>query len=240
MRTIAISDIHGCYYPFMDLLEKVNYDKKKDRLVILGDLVDRGPNSKEVVQYLMNMSNSYDVSVIGGNHDDMFTLWLDLPRLIPEYTGDNIGGLATLKSFYGKSHMSNLKNVRSVIQENYAAEIEFMKNLPNYVEGEYFNFVHAGINPDLMDWKNSDDYYFRRDRKLFLTRNHEFQQIFVFGHTNTKNLHGDKSNHGIWVGQNKIGIDGGCVFGGQLNALIMEEDQYTFDFVTAKEKSLTR
>lgn len=239
VRTIAISDIHGCFMPFISLLEKVNYNKYNDRLVVLGDLVDRGTDSMQVVQFLMQMSASYDVKVIGGNHDDFFIQWLDSPEAIPEYLGMNIGGLATLKSFYGKSNIRDLEKVRQFILRNYEAEIAFLKNLPDFVEGEHFNFVHAGINPDLLDWRNSDPYYFRRDRKIFLNRPHECPKTFVFGHTNTRRLHGDPDNNGIWVGERKIGIDGGCVSGGQLNALIMEGENYTVDFVTMKEGSFS-
>lgn len=223
----------------MALLDKVKYDKHKDRLVVLGDLVDRGPDSLQVVNYLMRMAASYNVSVVGGNHDDMFTYWLKSPHEIPEYLSPNVGGLATLKSFYGKSNMRDLEKVRQTLLANQREEIAFLKHLPDYIEGEFFNFVHAGMNPDLQDWRKSDPYYFRRDRKIFLNRSHDCKETFVFGHTNTRRLHGDPDNHGIWVGNRKIGIDGGCATGGQLNALIMTEDRYTTDFVTLKKGSLS-
>lgn len=231
MRIIAISDIHGCYAALQNLLERVKYNKHKDRLIIVGDLVDRGPQSKEVVQYVRELSLSYDVQVIGGNHDDMFTLWLDSPNQIPEYEEQNIGGSKTIWSFCDNKIYKDIDHLRLHLQEQFEPEISFLKSLPEYIEDEYFNFVHAGINPHIKDWRTSDSYYFKRDRKVFLNSIHEHNKIFVFGHTPTKYLNNDKENHNIWVGQNRIGIDGGCVFGGQLNALIIEENTFTFESV---------
>ena len=74
MRTIIIGDIHGCYYTLLNLLEKVEYDKQNDKLVFVGDYIDRGNNSFEVVEYLINLQKEVGkdkcVCLIG-NHEHM-------------------------------------------------------------------------------------------------------------------------------------------------------------------------
>lgn len=237
MRTIVFSDPHGCFDRMMALLEKVKYDKYKDRLIVLGDLVDRGYKSKEVVQYLLQMSKSYDVQVVGGNHDEMFTYWLsDPPEGFLEYTEtdpekDYIGGIYTINSFIEGTNYSNDKDIRSFIKEKYAEEVQFLRNLPDFIEEESYIFVHGGINPMLADWRNSTRKDFRYAKSQFFWWPHEHPQTFVFGHTITSKLHKDKANFSIWEGHNQIGIDGGCCGGHQLNALIITEEGYTWDYV---------
>jgi serine/threonine protein phosphatase 1 len=72
LRTLVISDIHGCYEPFIELLQLIQYTPREDRLIILGDLVDRGPQSLEVVEHVMTLAHEANVIVIRGNHDQRF------------------------------------------------------------------------------------------------------------------------------------------------------------------------
>ena len=69
MRALVISDIHGCLNEFLELLDLVDYQAGKDRLILLGDYVDRGPKSKEVVQKVMDLAKNDNVVVLRGNHD---------------------------------------------------------------------------------------------------------------------------------------------------------------------------
>ena len=77
MKRYAISDIHGCYQTFIDLLAQLNLTKE-DELYLLGDLIDRGPNSKGVIDHVMQMQeDGYKVTVLMGNHEYMFLQAID-------------------------------------------------------------------------------------------------------------------------------------------------------------------
>ncbi|KAA2301020.1 serine/threonine protein phosphatase, partial [Clostridioides difficile] len=71
-RTIMISDIHGYIDPFNQLLDDINYNSKYDQLILLGDYVDRGPNSKEVVKEVIRLVKENHAIALRGNHDQRF------------------------------------------------------------------------------------------------------------------------------------------------------------------------
>ncbi|RAN83857.1 serine/threonine protein phosphatase, partial [Bacillus sp. SRB_28] len=71
MRRCVISDIHGCYDEFNALLKLADYNPQQDELILLGDYVDRGPSSKQVIEQIMQLQQQHDIMVIKGNHDAM-------------------------------------------------------------------------------------------------------------------------------------------------------------------------
>lgn len=71
-RTIMVSDIHGCIDPINQLLHDINYNSKYDQLILLGDYVDRGPNSKEVVKEVIQLVKEHHAIALRGNHDQRF------------------------------------------------------------------------------------------------------------------------------------------------------------------------
>jgi len=228
MRKIAISDIHGFFDQFQTLLHKVEYQPEHDELFLLGDYMDRGPKSKEVLQKVMQLSEHPNVHVIGGNHDSIFLNWVDDDdfRLMP-YTHERVGGQETLKSFYPSfvPH-ENEKEARDYIQHHYQKEIAFLRQLPYYIEDEDHIYVHAGIDPKQEDWKKTSQKNFRWIRQPFYNKPHRHTKTVVFGHTSCHKLHDDEKNFFVWFGDKKIGIDGGVKFGGQLNALLIEPTGY--------------
>jgi serine/threonine protein phosphatase 1 len=80
-RLFAISDIHGCYRTFYDLvIRKINL-KKSDRLILLGDYIDRGDQSKEVVDFIIDLKEKgFDLTMLKGNHEAMLLRVLELAR----------------------------------------------------------------------------------------------------------------------------------------------------------------
>lgn len=70
-RTFLISDIHGELYLFKELLEQVKYDDAKDQLILLGDYIDRGPTSKEVLDFIMTLKEN-GAKVLMGNHEQIY------------------------------------------------------------------------------------------------------------------------------------------------------------------------
>jgi serine/threonine protein phosphatase 1 len=148
MRTWVIPDVHGCLQTLRALVEDMIELQKDDALIFLGDVIDRGPQSKGVIDYILKLSESgIDTTVIRGNHEEyMAKVFRDeqnksvLRKLFGLKSGSykewmKYGGENTLQSF-------NAYQV-SAIPENY---IEWIESLPFYMEWKNFLIVHAGFN----------------------------------------------------------------------------------------------
>ena len=222
----VIPDIHGCNSPLQSMLHL--WDKKKEHLIQLGDMIDRGPNSLEVVQTFMRLKEEGVATVLKGNHEDLFLTFLDYPEEEGQFYY-NQGGRQTIASFMGEDviYRRTSTYIASYIKEHFADEITFIRNLPLYVEKEKWVFVHAGVNLVLADWRNSNENDFNTIRNSFIFEKNEHAQTFVFGHTPTRLLHQDERDD-IWISPcgSKIGLDGGLVFQGQLNAMRIQGETY--------------
>jgi len=226
MRTLCISDPHGCYDQFEELLIVSKYNPDRDKLILLGDYVDRGMKSKQVVEKVIHLNKEYGAVVLKGNHDDMFV------RAIRDREDqqwlDN-GGFTTVTSYYGSEEFQDgfdwdaYQRAKKFIIANYNHHISFLENLPLYHEDENHIYVHAGLNPFYEDWKKQpcDDFIWIRD--VFYRNATCVEKTVVFGHTPAKYLH---DQHDIWFGEGKIGLDGACAYGGQLNMLEISDEGY--------------
>lgn len=223
-RKIIISDIHGCLDEFNRLLNLVNYSEQQDQLLLLGDYVDRGPQSKEVVEAVMKLAELPNVIVLRGNHDQRF---VDLIKHNSEELYKKFvdhGGIDTIKSYTQRDYnTSNIEQCIAHIQQNYHSHISFLESLPLYYEDHNHIYVHAGINPNIENWKQQSAYDFMYLKEQFYNYDTKVDKLVVFGHTKTIDIHG---NADVWFSKDKIGVDGGCSFGMQLNALIIENGQY--------------
>ena len=133
MRKIAISDIHGCNATFKSLLGKLRLSRK-DELYLLGDYIDRGPDSKGVIDTILSLQKKGNtVHCLRGNHEELL-LWA------VEGKGADVdiflrnGGDATLESF-GVQRAADIPQLY----------LDFIENLPIYIESEEYIFVHAGL-----------------------------------------------------------------------------------------------
>lgn len=143
----VIPDIHGCAKTLKALIEDMVKPSKHDWLYFLGDYIDRGPGSKEVIDYLMNLQyEDYNIRTLMGNHEDY---------LIKSYEEEiNLKSLFGLKYknrkkkewlFHGgKETMESFKLVD--LKDFPVKYLEWMKNLEYYIELENFILVHAGFN----------------------------------------------------------------------------------------------
>ncbi|MBI4734580.1 MAG: serine/threonine protein phosphatase [candidate division NC10 bacterium] len=191
----VIGDIHGCLRPLQRLLGKIE-PEPGDEVVFIGDYIDRGPQSREVVEYLLGLP--YRCVFLLGNHEKM---------LLDFLAGDDHGlflvngGVATLQSYGGDA--SNIP----------PAHIRFFRSLrPMYEVGGYL-FVHAGIRPMVpLDKQKADDLvWIRQEFFQFVGR---FPKPVVFGHTPLRQ---------VLLAPDRIGIDTGCVYGGKLTCLKLPE-----------------
>ena len=169
MRCYVIGDIHGCLDELRYLVEGLPLESG-DRLVFLGDYVDRGPNSKGVLTYILQLQKREDLELIclKGNHEDMFLAYLGLPGRHGDMFLYN-GGYATLISYGVNSKQSSLDEITSQISSDH---IDFLKNLRMYFVMGRFICVHAGINPAKPLAKQNDtdllwirDEFINKDRK---------------------------------------------------------------------------
>lgn len=223
MRTIVIGDIHGCYNELKELIETLEnegkYTKGVDKLVFLGDYIDRGKDSKLVVKFVRDLQKNYDnVVALMGNHEDM---------LIKYSKGiDNTwtwnGSSATLKSYHGFSNQ--LKK-----------DIQWMKNLPLYHEDKHFVYVHAGIDPYKATMREQSDYTLLWVREPFIFNSKKYHKKVIFGHTPTANL--TQEWKPVQTYADNVGIDTGCVFGGALTALIIDDDKVGGFYQVTKEEN---
>lgn len=226
-RTLMISDIHGCVETLQRLLEQMRYAPGQDTLLLLGDYVDRGPQSRETVDYVMALSRQPRCIALRGNHDQRL---VDLVRSTDETVAERFlahGGAQTVESYCGVSaelvDADMVARARGEIGGRYGHQIEFLASLPLYHEDERHLFVHAGINPAYADWREQPEHDFMYIKAPFHQAAPLPDKTVVFGHTRTIELHGSAD---VWFGDGKIGIDGGCAYGQQLNGLIYEAGSY--------------
>jgi serine/threonine protein phosphatase 1 len=227
MRTLAISDIHGCLEAFDRLLGLTGYNPDRDRLILLGDYVDRGPQSREVVDRVMSLVRDHGAIALRGNHDQRL---VDLVRTGSEQVIRKFlehGGRAAAMSYLGLSgsaqrvDMDTVISARTHITEHFMHHIEFLERLPLYYEDGRHIFVHAGLDPANPDWKRQPESVFMTIKESFYKHPTAEDRTVVFGHTKTVDIHGSAD---VWFGDGKIGIDGGCSAGLQLNALEIGAD----------------
>lgn len=218
-RTLVISDIHGCYTPFNDLLALMNYCPGDDQLMLLGDFVDRGPQSREVVEQVISLVQKDGAIAIQGNHDErLVDVMLERSeQALQKFFGH--GGRQTAESYSGVKqgpieHV--IECAKIAVQERYPHHMTFLDSLPYYHEDEHFIYVHAGLNPNYLNWKEQPSRDFLYIKQPFLDRPTNVSKTVIFGHTKTIDIHGKPD---IWFGQGKIGVDGGCSAGHQLNGL---------------------
>ena len=97
-RLFAIGDIHGCFDSLKELIENHIQLRKNDKLVLLGDYIDRGANSKKVIDYIIDLQvKGFDIIALTGNHEVMLLDSFDNEKNIPKWIQN--GGTNTLKSF---------------------------------------------------------------------------------------------------------------------------------------------
>lgn len=145
-RLFAISDIHGCYRPFYELVVDIIKLTKSDRLILLGDYIDRGEQSKEVIDFIIDLQKEgFDIRALIGNHELMLVDSYYEPDLMHLWSLN--GGLSTLQSF-------GIADIRE-IDEHY---LEFFNSLDYYLNLGNVIFVHAGFDdlaPDPFSDKQS-------------------------------------------------------------------------------------
>jgi len=200
-RRLAIADIHGCAQTFNQLLEKLELEKQ-DQVYLLGDYIDRGPDSKGVLDTIMNLiADGYSIQPLLGNHEKLF---IDAFRSLEDCSRWRLeGGSATLDSF----GMSQLQDIP-------IKYYNFLKNLPTIAVTDDYVLVHAGL-----DFRFFDPIYDTPEHFRLWERNYTVvpkligNRTLVAGHTVTDLLTIEGSVKALKEGSleaNCIRLDNGC------------------------------
>lgn len=202
-RLLVTADTHGQYLELKSALELAKFNPKYDFLIHLGDMIDRGPRSREVIEEMMRLTEKGCCQVLIGNHEMMFldVLFGKLP--LDLYFKN--GGESTLNSFDIDARSDNYTLEKARRKVGYDV-IDWLLDRPLYLETDKYIFVHAGIRPGVpLEHQKRDDILWIREE--FYMNYKEGKKIF-FGHTPTQHLHGKKGK--IWLGYNSVGIDTGA------------------------------
>lgn len=203
-RLIGISDIHGEYEKLCAVLEKVS-PQKEDTIIFMGDYIDRGEKSREVVDKIIDMQNICNCVYLIGSHE--YALLHASSDDYYHYLFWNYGGNKTADS-YGS--FDNIFKIHG----------DFFKSLKFYYLTDKYLFIHAGINPKypLEEQDEVDMVYIRRN---FYEHKHNLPQKIIFGHTEFDTPQ---------IQEDKICIDTGCgkYKTAPLTAIICENGQETF------------
>ena len=221
-KIFCIGDIHGEYDLFTSLLK--DFHEERHQLVLIGDLLDRGKFSKQCLLLGKELVENHHAIYIKGNHEDLFLNFLKEPE--ERYHNYLLnGGGETIESLLheGAVEEYSATEIAMMIQSRYKALVFFLKGLPLYYEWQKYVFVHAGVDLTLPDWYKTSDRDFMWIRKEFHEAKNQIGRTIVFGHTPSNYLHKDLTSTKLWLSDNKIGLDGGGVYGGSIHGVIFDE-----------------
>jgi serine/threonine protein phosphatase 1 len=133
-RLFAISDIHGCFKTFFDLVVNKIELKKSDHLILLGDYIDRGDQSKEVIDFIIDLNEKdFNISTLTGNHEIMLSNAYKDQDMLPLWLLNS--GMSTLTSF-------GIRDIKDIDNRylDFINSLEYFKIIGDFI------FVHAGFN----------------------------------------------------------------------------------------------
>lgn len=203
-KIFAIGDIHGYINKLEALMRKIHPDPEKDEIVFLGDYVDRGPNSKEVVEMVLEIKRRFPrTTCLMGNHEFSLLDYLTYRR--DPWTFFLNGGVETIHSYDLTGD-----DIEAKMPPEHRA---FFNSLKPYYETEDYIFVHAGLREGVpLEEQTLDDLVWIR--KEFIESKKDFGKVVIFGHTPfPKPL----------IHPNKIGIDTGAGYGGALTCIVLPD-----------------
>lgn len=215
-RLFVVGDIHACPSELNSLLE---YMKGKlslgsnDLVVFIGDYIDRGPDSKAVLETLVDFRKEFPSAVfLKGNHEDMLLGYLGLGGTLGANYMYN-GGVQFLMSY----KLSSVDPPSEIIGKLPAEHLEFVKTLERGLVVGDFILVHAGLNPLAeLEQQEERDLFWIRDE--FIMNIHRFEKTVVFGHTPYEEI--------MVSPPYKIGIDTGLVYGNKLSCVELLRREY--------------
>ena len=211
MGLIAIGDVHGCAQSLDALIEKLA-PAADDHLVFVGDYVDRGPDSKGVIERLFDLDERFECTFLRGNHEALMLDYLDHGEF--ELWRMN-GGLPTLESYRASKGKIEIPE----------SHVNFIRGTDLFYDADDFFFVHAGLRPDFSvadNIKHGDERIFLWERGHLQAKKVVWEKPVICGHT----------PHSEPISKDKlIMIDTGCVYHshpmlGKLSAVRLPEREF--------------
>ena len=198
MAQYVIGDIHGEIDELEQIIEKINYDSSQDKLIFLGDYIDRGAESYQVYKYIRELDNGKNIFLRGNHEEMMIDAVLNENQINLWYQN---GGQKTEASFPNNSELKKAAN--------------FFDSLPYYHSDQDYIFVHAGLNPakTLEEQTKHDLVWIRYQFLEAKSEDFKEKRTIVAGHTPVAEVKFD---------DNKILLDTGAGKGGILSAINLE------------------
>ena len=222
--TYAIGDIHGYDDLFERMIDRIREDAEalgeRPRIVLLGDYIDRGLASRQVLDRVRNLQTASwcDVVALMGNHEEALLRFLSEPEFGD--TWRDWGGAATLDS-YGvvMPYMTRTPEIWEEVSRRFAEKVDpdhlaLLRDMPSSFQAEDYLFVHAGVDPDRpLAEQGSATFMYIRGR--FLRADQSCEHVVVHGH----------SPHKVPVNARwRIGIDTGVYYSGVLTAMRLHSE----------------
>lgn len=224
-RVYAIGDIHGCRNQLAELTEVILRDSesgpKEQKIIYLGDYVDRGPDSHGVIEDVLNPDPKFEVRYLRGNHDQIMLDFLTDSSIYS--TWERLGAQETLLS-YGVTppqtfEPDEMERTRELFIDALPRRHRiFFENLLSFTEVGHYYFAHAGVRPGVrLEDQEPDDLLWIREP--FLSSKADFGKVVVHGHTPRARP---------IERRNRIGIDTGAYMSGCLTAVVLEGPDVRF------------
>jgi serine/threonine protein phosphatase 1 len=206
-KNFVVGDIHGCFDKLCALMDKIPINLARDQLIFIGDYIDRGPSSFDVVSYLIDLKKRVPGTIfLKGNHEDMLQNYLDGDDRL---TYQLNGGQQTLEEYLNRSDNNEVFPIPS-------EHLEFFNSLQLYYQTDDYIFVHAGLREKVpLESQDKMDLLWIRDE--FIHSGFNFGKRVIFGHTPFKEP---------LLKANKIGIDTGAVYGNLLTCVQLPEMEF--------------
>lgn len=199
-RQIFIGDVQGCYQEFLDLLDRLNYEKESDELYLTGDLINRGPQSAEMLDFMIA---NPEVRSVLGNHEYYF---------LEEQAGHR-----------PKRKKTHFKSLREQLSGNIRKYTQYLRQLPGWIETPDWLLIHGGLLPG----KRPDQMRLEDLVSLRMVQTDKGEEpwfdlyredkLVIFGHW---------AKLGLLSSGRARALDSGCVYGGSLSALVLPGDRF--------------
>lgn len=193
----AIGDIHGEIIKLTKLINNILKIDLSPKFIFIGDYINKGNNSKKVLDYLITLSKKYECIFLWGNHEYMWFNFLN-DEMVHDYL-KKYGGNTTQQSF----NTNNFPQTYKILMENY---YDFFDSLQKYCIYENYLITHSGISKEnlLIDLNDIPLKEFLFNRYDFLSSKYSYKNYtFIFGHTGF---------YYPYVDKHKIGIDTGACY----------------------------
>jgi serine/threonine protein phosphatase 1 len=206
MRTYAVGDIHGSLDKLKNLVKKCEADAGSALMcfVFVGDYIDRGPDSRGVIEFLMALREQTPVVTLMGNHEVLALEAIDDSLAVSNWVLQ--GGDKTLSSY-------GVASVRDLPRKH----VEWLRSLRLFYDDGRRLFVHAGVNPEkALDAQDDPDLLWIREP--FLSDARDYGRLIVHGHTPQRSGKPD-------LRRNRLNLDTAAVFGHALTAAVFTDNE---------------